>query len=188
MTRWASSPVARGQIVLFSPTLDSSIEEDHPVRVFDEILAALDWSSWEKHYDANIGQPAMHPRIIASTLLYGMSHAIRSSRRLEWACKNAIDFIWLTEGRQIDHSTFCKFRTRFRKELKEIFRQLGHIAMTMGIVRLNQIALDGTKVRANCSRKGATAETISSRIEALDKQIDQWLAEAEAFVAGARED
>jgi transposase len=167
-------------MVLFSPTLDSSIAEDHPVRVFDEILAALDWSSWENHYDASTGQPAIHPRIIAATLLYGMSQGIRSSRRLEWACKNALDFIWLTEGRPIDHSTFCKFRTRFGKELKEIFRQLGHIAMTMGMVRLNQIALDGTKVRAHCSRQGATAETLSSRIEALDKQMDQWLAEAEA--------
>ena len=180
MTRWASSPLAREQIVLFSPTLNDSIEEDHPVRVLDEILRALDWSSWEDNYDAKTGQPAIHPRIVASTLLYGMSHGIRSSRRLEWACKNAIDFIWLTEGRRIDHSTVCKFRTRFQKELKEIFRQLGHIAMTMGMVRLNQIALDGTKVRANSSRKCATAETIASRMEALDKQIDKWFAEAEA--------
>jgi len=181
MTRWANSPLARRQIVLFSPTLDSSIDDDHPVRILDEILAALDWSSWENNYFANTGQPAIHPKIVASTLLYGMSHGIRSSRRLEWACKNAIDFIWLTEGRQIDHSTFCKFRTRFRKELKDLFRQLGHIAMTMGMVRLNQIALDGTKVRANSSRKCATAETIASRMEALDKQIDKWFAEAEAL-------
>jgi transposase len=77
-----------------------------------------------------------------------MRHGIRSSRRLEWACKNAIDFIWLVEGRQIDHSTLCNFRNRFKKELKGIFRQLGCIAMTMGMMRLNQIALDGTKVKA----------------------------------------
>lgn len=41
MTRWASSPLAREQIVLFSPTLNNSIEEDHPVRVLDEILQAF---------------------------------------------------------------------------------------------------------------------------------------------------
>ncbi|MBW1860315.1 MAG: IS1182 family transposase [Deltaproteobacteria bacterium] len=181
MTRWAGSPLAREQIALFSPTLDSSIEEDHPVRLQDEILSALDWSCWENKYFTNAGQPAIHPRIVASVLLYGMSHGIRSSRRLEWACRNAIDFIWLAEGRRIDHSTFCKFRTRFRKELKDIFRQLGHVAMTMGMVRLNQIALDGTKIRANSSRKGATAQTIACRIKALDEQIDKWFSEAEVL-------
>lgn len=180
MTRWASNPITRKQIVLFSPTLDSSIDEDHPVRLFDEILSVLDWSSWESLYCNGHGQPAIHPKILASALLYGMSHGIRSSRRLEWACKNAIDFIWLVEGRQIDHSTFCNFRNRFKKEIKGIFRQLGRIAMTMGMVRLNQIALDGTKVKANSNRKGATAETIKSRIQTLDKQIEQWFTESEA--------
>ena len=47
MTRWANNTLTREQIVLFSPTLDSSIDEDHPVRLFDEILTVLDWSSWE---------------------------------------------------------------------------------------------------------------------------------------------
>jgi transposase len=178
MTRWAGTSLKREQIVLFSPTLDSSIDEDHPVRLFDEILAEMDWSSWESHYFSGIGQPAIHPRVIASALLYGMSHGIRSSRRLEWACKNAIDFIWLVEGRQIDHSSFCNFRNRFKKELKSIFRQLGHIAMTMGMVRLNQIALDGTKIRAN-SHNDATAATIASTLTMLDEQIDKWFADAD---------
>jgi len=110
-----------------------------------------------------------------------MSHGIRSSRRLEWACKNAIDFIWLVEGRQIDHSTFCNFRNHFKKKLKSIFRQLGRIAMTRGMVRLNQIALDGTKIRTNSNRKGATAETITSRIQNLDEQIEKWFTESEAI-------
>lgn len=181
MIRWANNTLTREQIVLFSPTLDSSIDDDHPVRLFDEILAALDWSSWESQYCNGKGQPAIHPKTIASAILYGMSHGIRSSHRLEWACKNAIDFIWLVEGRQIDHSTFCNFRNRFKKELKGIFRQLGHIAMTMGMVRLNQIALDGTKVRANSNRNGATAETITSRIQNLDEQIEKWFTESEAI-------
>lgn len=178
MTRWADTSLKREQIVLFSPTLDSCIGEDHPVRLFDEILAELDWSSWESHYFSGIGQPAIHPRIIASALLYGMSHGIRSSRRLEWACKNAVDFIWLVEGRQIDHSTFCNFRTRFKKELKSVFRQLGQIAMTMGMVRLNQIAFDGTKIRAS-SQIDATATTIASNIKILDEQIEKWFTETD---------
>ena len=62
-----------------------------------------------------------HDRIMAGAILYGLTHGIRSSRRLEWACGNAVDFMWLVEGRTIDHSTFCDFRTKFQRELKDLF-------------------------------------------------------------------
>jgi len=47
---WSKTPIDRGQIALFSPTLDSWIAQDHPVRLVDEILSTLDWSGWEAHY------------------------------------------------------------------------------------------------------------------------------------------
>lgn len=180
MTRWAEPPMDRTQTMMFCPTLDAMIDEDHPARLFDEILAGCDWSRWEAHYEVKVGQPAIHPRIVASALLYGMSHGIRSSRRLEWACSNALDFLWLVHGRPIDHSTFCGFRKRFGKDLKVLFRQVAHLAMRMGLIRLNQVALDGTKVKANSSRDATvTAKTIEERLQALDADIERMFAQAE---------
>ncbi|MCP4589190.1 MAG: transposase [bacterium] len=43
--------------------------------------------------------PPNHPKIMAGVILYGLSHGIRSSRRLEWACANAVDFMWLEKVR-----------------------------------------------------------------------------------------
>jgi len=169
----------RHQIVLFSPTLDDIIPHDHPVRLFDEILGQMDWSPWERRYVLVHGRPPIHPRVVASVLLYGLSQGIRSSRRLEWACGNAVDFMWLAQGRKIDHSTFCQFRTTFAEELKDLFRQVGHVAMNMGMVRLNQVALDGTKVKANSSRHGAAgAATLEKRLAALDAEIERMFQEA----------
>jgi len=117
---------------------------------------------------------------MAGAILYGLTHSIRSSRRLEWACSNAIDFMWLVEGRTIDHSTFCDFRTRFQRELKGLFRQIGRVAMHMGLIRLNQVALDGTRVKANSSRHAtASAKTLEKRLKVLDEQIAKMLAEAD---------
>ena len=48
--RWASTPMDRTQVLLFYPTLEAMIPEDHPVRLFDEILNVCDWSSWEGEY------------------------------------------------------------------------------------------------------------------------------------------
>jgi transposase len=106
----------RRQVVLFSTMLDDEIHQDHPVRLFDEILSAMDWSAWEGHYAQVLGQPAIHPKVMASAILYGLSLGLRSSRQLERACLTMLDFIWLVEKRDIDHSTFCKFRTQFGGE------------------------------------------------------------------------
>lgn len=179
MGYWAESPLSREQLVLFSTTLDERIPEDHPVRLFHELLAVQDWSGWERHYCGVAGQPAVHPRVVAGAILYGLSHGIRSSRRLEWACKHAIDFMWLVENRDIDHSSFCNFRTQFHRELKDLFRQIGRLAMAMGLLRLNQVSLDGTRVRANSSPHAtASAKTLQERLAALDQEVETMLAQA----------
>jgi len=180
MSGWNQAPFPRDQILLFRETLGDRIPADHSVRLMAEILDELDWSAWEQRYVLVAGQPPIHPPIMAGAILYGLTLGIRSSRRLEWACGHAVDFMWLVEGRTIDHSTFCGFRTRFQKELKGLFRQIGRVAMGMGLLSLNQVALDGTRVRANSSRSGtASAATLAERLAALDEQIDRMMAEAE---------
>ena len=186
MSRWNEAPFPRDQILLFRETLGDRIATDHSVRLMAEILDELDWSSWEQHYVLVAGQPPIHPKIMAGAILYGLTHGIRSSRRLEWACGHAVDFMWLVEGRTIDHSTFCGFRTRFKKELKDLFHQIGRVAMGMGLLSLNQLALDGTRVKANSSRSAtASAATLARRLAVLDEQIDRMMAEADE--ADARE-
>jgi transposase len=127
----------RNQAHLFSPTLDAMIPQDHPVRLFDEILSQSDWLPWEARYPHGAGRPPIRPKVMASVILYGLSAGVRSSRRLEEACIVRTDFMWLTEGRQIDHSTICDFRTMFGKELKDTLRQVGRMAITLGLMRLN---------------------------------------------------
>jgi transposase len=147
MGYWQKPPMERDQIVLFAPTLEARIPEDHPVRLLDEILAGYDWSAWEAHYHGSRGQPPIHPRFLAAAILYGFTRGIRSSRKLEYAIGHSIDFIWLVEGRSIDHSTICEFRTEFKKPLKDLYRHVCRIAAALGLIRLNDMALDGTRGR-----------------------------------------
>ena len=83
MEYWAKAPESRSQMVLFATKLDEVIAADHPVRLFDGILARLDWSLWEVGYDLKRGQPPIHPRVLASVLLWGLMTRIRSSRALD---------------------------------------------------------------------------------------------------------
>jgi len=181
MARWAAAPMGRQQIALFSTKLDEEIPADHPVRLLEEILTALDWSAWERRYVLVVGQPPIHPKVMAGAILYGLSLGMRSSRQLERACLTMLDFMWLTEKRDIDHSTFCKFRTQFGVELKQLFGQLGRVAMGMGLIRLNQVSLDGTKVAASNNRHAtAKAGPLEEKLKELDAQVERMLEEAQA--------
>jgi transposase len=168
---WAEPPLDRKETRVFSPTLDSMIDDDDPVRLVDEVLAGLDWSAWEWHYKRGRGQPPIHPRHIAAGILYGMYRGIRSSRKLEEACRYRFDFVWLVEGRQIDHTTFSKFRTRFRDPLKNLFKQIGGTAMDLGLIRLCEVAFDGTRVKA---------KTLEEKLQVLDELFERMMAELDA--------
>lgn len=180
MDYWAKPGLDRHQALLFYPTLDEAVGQDHPVRALEEILHALDWSAWTQEYNGRVGQPPIPPWVLAGVILYGLMRRIRSSRQLEYACGNQIDFMWLTEGRSIDHDTLCKFRTRFKEPLQQLFKQVGRVAMKMGLIRLLEVAFDGTRVKANASRFHTwTAERVEAALAELEAQVAELLAAAE---------
>lgn len=181
MDYWQKPPWERDQLVLFAPTLEERIPHDHPVRLIDEILETCDWSEWEAAYHGRRGQPPIHPRVLAGVLLYGLTRRIRSSRQLEYAVSHNIDFIWLVQGRSIDHSTLSVFRSKHRSQLKGLYRQINRLALALGLSRLAELAVDGTRVLASNNRgKTLTAGKIEALLAELDQQLEQALAETES--------
>jgi transposase len=185
MDYWAKPGLDRVQALLFYPTLDESISQEHPVRLLDEVLRAQDWSDWVQEYNGRIGQPPIPPWVLAGVILYGLMRRVRSSRQLEYACGHNIDFMWLAEGRTIDHDTLCKFRTKFKDPLKQLFKDVGRLAMKMGLIQLVEVAFDGTRVKANASRFHTwTAARVEEVLRELEAQVEQMLGEAETIDAG----
>lgn len=169
---WATPVYGRDRMI---PGLESLIDENDSVRIFEEVMDGVDWGPWEAEYkQTGLGQPAIHPRVIGSVILYGMYRGIRSSRRLEEACCYRFDFMWLAENRRIDYTTFAKFRTRFHEPLKDLFRQIGRMAINLGLIHLCEVAFDGTRVKANNSRyRTRTAKTLEEKLHALDELFEQ---------------
>ena len=178
MGYWARTPQARGQQVLFATTVDDVIPPEDPVRLFAELLDGFDWSSWEAQYHGHRGKPPIHPRVLAGLWLYGLRRGVRSSRKLEYMAGHNVDFLWLAEGHVPDHSTLSNFRLAFGDPLKELFRHVLRVAMTAGLLRLVDVATDGTRVKASNSRfETWTAEKIALVIDELTKEFEQKLAE-----------
>jgi transposase len=180
MVRWQKAPVPRDQLVLFSECLEGRIPENHPVRLLDEILDVHDWSDWEAEYDGHLGQPAIHPSILSKTILYALLRRIRSSRQIEYAVSHHIDFIWLVSGRSIDHTTISKFRTAHAKQLRELYRSVCKQAIDLGVAKLAEVCIDGSRVMGNASRfRTITAAKAEKLLEELDKQIATAMEEQE---------
>ena len=182
---WVPPVESREQLVLFARKIDDMLPENHAVRQLAAIMDQIDWSDWEREYaQRGPGRTAVHPKVMASVILYGLLTRIRASRQLEEALTLRIDFRWLAEGRSIDHSTICIFRSAHQQRLQELFVQLGLLAQTAGILKLSELAFDGTKIRANNRRSGKLkTENLQKLRDELVQKFDEHVAEAEKLDA-----
>ncbi len=125
---------------------------------------------------------------MCSVILYGLLMRIRASRHLEEALKVRIDFRWLAEGRSIDYSTFCLFRRNHQQRLQHLFVQLGLLAREAGILKLSELAFDGTKIRANNRRSGSLdTKKVAAFKEELLQKFKSSEAEAEKLDAAVED-
>ncbi len=190
---FAAAPQKRAQMVVFNHRLDDALPKDHPVRLFDDILGRLEWATWEATYHGQLGQPPIHPRVLAGTIIYGLLTKIRSSRGLEDAVGVRLDFLWLVEGHSLDHSTLSKFRKKHAEPLKHLFVQIGLLARQLGWLPLEILAYDGTRLKSNNRRSGTRTpnelremkQELEQKFEELQAQSDQDDArEQEVFGSG----
>ena len=182
--RWAKPILGRHQGWLFS-SLDEMVAQDHVIRVIDAVLAEMDWSAWEARFLSDRrGQPPIHPMLLAGCILYGLTRRIRSSRELEDATRERLDFQWFMEGRAVDHSTFAAFRVTFKDELKALNRQMVMRICAAHESALAMLVVDGTRLRANSDRHGArTAEGFQRLITRFTDMLNERLERMEAVDA-----
>ena len=173
---WQEAPTPRDQLVLIPSALESLIPADHPVRLVDEILDQIDWTPWEAAYHGSFGKPPIHPSILAKALLFGMIRRVRSSRQIEYNLKHSIDFLWLTSGRNIDHTTLSEFRRKHTSELRGLFKQMIGLAIDLKLANIGEICIDGTRVLADANKyKTWTTARLTRALEELDRQIAEAL-------------
>jgi transposase len=181
---------AREQLVLWSSRLEDAIPVDHPVRLLDELLRSSAFSAefrdWEGDYSSLEGQPAYHPRELTALVIYGALNRLRSSRQLEAAAYNRLDVLWLLSGQHPDHSTIAAFVNRHGARLKRIKKQVLKIGMLAGVVKLDHVAVDGTKIEADAGRGSVLSE---EKIRAMAARAEEAVAawEAEWAANEARE-
>jgi len=167
---------------LFPPAPKDLLPARHLAHFIREVVREeLDLSAIYARYEELRGYPPYHPGMMTALLLYGYCRGIYSSRRLEQACEERVDFMVLTGMEKPDHSTICQFRTDHRTALSALFVQVLALCREAGMVKLGHVALDGTKVKANASKHAAMSYKRMAEAEPeLAKLVSDWLEQAKS--------
>lgn len=170
------------QVFLLPPSLDDWLPDDHLARFVSELVdETVDLEPFLASYTEGRGFPPYDPRLMLKLLIYGYVTGVRSSRKIEKACHDDVAFRFLAANAVPDQRSIARFRRRHLDALKGLFLQSLLLCRKAGMVRLGRVALDGTKVRANASRRKAMSyKRMTEREADLARQIDDILAEAEA--------
>ena len=89
--------------------------------------------------------------------------------------------MWLVSGRTIDHVTISNFRRKHTRQLKDLHRQVVKVAIDLGLAKLSELCIDGSRVLASSNRYQTwTAEKVRLALEEVDRQIAQALEEMAA--------
>lgn len=159
----------RTQGTLFPVTLEELIPEDHVCRVIDAFVGRLDVGrlGFERAEAAETGRPGYDPRDLLKLYLYGYLHQIRSSRRLESECRRNLEVMWLLGRLVPDHKSIAEFRRVHREAVTETGAELVRLARSVGLVRGEWVAIDGSKFQA-----ASSARSVRER-EALKRYLDE---------------
>ena len=170
----------RNQMMFYS--LDSMVSPDSFARIIDVFIDSLDLKSmgFAKSTPAKEGRPSYSANDLLKLYLYGYRQTIRSSRKLEEACKINVELKWLLKGLEPDFRTISDFRKDNIDHMKKVFHEFNRrliITLETGFY-----AIDGTKIQASNSKKrNYTANKLDDKIKKVNEITEYYLKQIEAY-------
>ncbi len=149
-------PYQPKQMLVLFPDLREWVGEGHLAHQVSELVDGLELGAFYQPYEADGRRNAPYePRMMVKILIYAYATGVFSSRKIARKLEEDVAFRMLAAGNFPQHRTICEFRRRHLKDFKKLFVQVVILGREMGMVRLGRLGIDGTKVRANASRRKA---------------------------------
>ena len=168
----------RNQLNMLPISLDEMISDDNPIRVIDALVDSLDMHVLGFKYATpkNIGRKPYDPKHLLKLYIYGYFNGIRSTRKLEKECKRNIEVMWLLDNLKPDDKTISNFRQDNKKAMIEVFKQFSMLCNELGLYGKEIIAIDGSKFRANNSRrKNYTKNKVKKMLKYYEQVANKYM-------------
>jgi transposase len=174
-------PYSLDQDYLLPPSIADWLPEGHLARFIADVTQEMNLKPLLSRYRNGDGRglAAYNPVMMLRLILYGYCVGKRSSRQLEKATFDEVPFRYLAGNQHPDHDTIAAFRKEHLASLGDLFVHVLRLCFEAGMVKVGQVAIDGTKMRANADRNFSFRyNQLSEQEQALQKQVEQMLAEA----------
>lgn len=168
--------IDREQLCWRAIDIERLIGADHAARAVWELIGRLDVSAYRQEaraLEGKAGRPGWEPRLLISVWVYAYSQGVGSARAIEELCEWEPAYQWLTGLRVINAHTLSDFRVKHDRALKGLFVQTLGLLSAEGLITLERVMQDGTKIRAK-----AAADSFRRQ-----ERVEQALREAQAQVA-----
>lgn len=179
--------VDRSQLQWAAFDLDSLIDQQHPARTIWLLTEKFDLKGFEeqvKTREGEAGRPCWPARLLVSLWVYGYSLGVASGRAIARMMRHEPGFRWLAGDQVINHHTLAEFRVGHEQALKELFAQMLMLLETAGLVDLNTLLQDGTKVKSVAGRgslhRRKTVEKRLREARRVLRKLDEAAAKDEA--------
>jgi len=167
--------VNRRQMSWRAVDVEKLIGEDHPARAIWALVGRLDLRRFYDKIESSAaegGRPAFDPQLLISLWVYAYSVGIGSAREVARRCEYDPAFQWLTGLDEVNYHTLADFRVEKQKELDELFTQVLAALSKEGLITLEQVMQDGTKIKAQASVRSYRAEeTIREHLERARRRV-----------------
>ena len=162
--------------------LEGLLPADHRARVVWSFVESLDLSELYERIrsrDSEAGRPAADPAVLVALWLYATVEGVGSARELERLAQSDVAYRWLGGGVPVNYHGLADFRVDNVEVLDRLLTQSVTALIGEGLVSLDEIAIDGTKVRAHASRQSfRTGErlleieaAVAERLGALKQEL-----------------
>ena len=178
-------PYQQDQLLLLSPDLREWLAPGHLAHHVSDLVDALELSAFYAPYEGDGRRNAPYePSMMVKILIYAYATGVFSSRGIARKLEEDVAFRVLGAGNFPQHRTVSEFRRRHLEEFERMFVEVVRVAREIGMVRFGTLSVDGTKVRANASKRKAMSYGRMLKEEArLKEEIEGLLARAGAVDA-----
>jgi transposase len=173
------------------------LPQDDLVFFVIELVPQLDLTAFYAYYERETrGAPPYDVAMMVTLLVYSYCIGVFSSRKIAAACERNLAFLAIVGDQRPDFRTISDFRKLHRRRVQDLFVEVLRVAGELGMVKLGDLALDGSKVRANASRHKAMSygymkkelERLRAEVATLLQQAEQADAEQDAALGARRGD
>ena len=147
--------IDREQLCWRRVDVERLIGEEHPARAVWEFVGQLDLSGYREEVRAvegKAGRPGWDPRLLISLWVYAYSEGVGSGRAIEELCEWEPAYQWLTGARVVNSHTLSDFRVKHEAAFQGLFVEVLGLLSADGLITLERVMQDGTKIRANAAR------------------------------------